>query len=82
MLNAGLPRLVPQPPSPNATAAERLRYARRWAIVAALIAVPVWVLVFVWVDNSAVLLVFVAVIVLTVLNLASLTWRIARAERQ
>jgi hypothetical protein len=75
-------RLVPQPPSPQATKAERLRYARRWAIVATLVAVPVWVLVFLWVQSSAAVVVFVAVAVLTVVNIASLTWRIARAERR
>jgi hypothetical protein len=77
-----VPGLIPEPPSPDASKAERLRYARHWAILAGMVAIPVWIFVFVWVKSSAAVLAFVAVAVLTVINIASLTWRIARAERR
>ena len=75
-------RLFPQRLPREAGSVERLRYVRHWAIVCALIAIPVWVLVFVWVHSSAAVVLFAAVTALTVVNIASLTWRIDRAERQ
>jgi hypothetical protein len=47
-----------------------------------LLAVPVWGLVFLFVRTDVALIAFAAVTAMFVLNIASLTWRIGRAERR
>jgi hypothetical protein len=73
-------RVVPRRLPADATQADRLRYVRHWAIVGALFAVPFWVLVFL--PSGAARLLFVVVISVSLLNVASLSWRIRRVERR
>jgi hypothetical protein len=75
-------RLVPRRPPPEATDADRLRYVRHWAIFGAVLGIPIWVLVFLFVHGEGPVFACAAVTALTVLNIASLTWRIDRAERR
>jgi hypothetical protein len=77
-----VPRVIPQRLPPGATSIDRLRYVRRWAIVGALLAIPFWALVFVWVRSTAVVVLFAVVTALTALNIASLTRQIGRVERE
>jgi hypothetical protein len=72
--------VVPRRPQPGASTTERLRYVRQWAILSAAIAVPMWVLVLLFVHTAAVVLLLVAVVLLSLANIASLTWRIKRGE--
>jgi hypothetical protein len=75
-------RLVPKRPPRDAPRADRLRYARHWAIIGAVLAIPVWAVVFLWARSEVAIVLFVVVTVVTLLNIASLQWQIARAKQQ
>jgi hypothetical protein len=75
-------RLVPRRPAPDAHEVDRLRYVLYWAITGAVLAVPVWAVVFLFMRGVAVVLIFAAVTTLTLLNLASLRRKIDRAKRR
>jgi len=75
-------RLVPRRVAPDASDADRLRYVRHLAIAGAVLSIPVWVLVFVLAHSTGAVVAFGAVTALTLLNIASLTRRIARADRR
>lgn len=75
-------RLLPQRPAPDATELDHLRYVRHWAIIGALLSIPVWALLLLTAPGDVTILVFAAVTALTVYNIVSLSRRIARAERR
>jgi hypothetical protein len=74
--------LIPRAPSPGATDSDRLRYVRRWAFLGFGLAIPIWVFVFLFVRTDVAAVAFALVTVLSVLNIASVTWRIRRADRR
>jgi hypothetical protein len=74
-------RLVPRRLPSDASDADRLRYVRHWAVVGALLAIPFWVLVLLFLKSEGATLLFAVVIAVTLLNIATLTWRINRAKR-
>jgi hypothetical protein len=62
--------------------AERLRYFRAPAIRGSVIAIPVWVLLFVYGHGVwPVVLLAATTTASSILNIGSLTWRISRAQR-
>jgi hypothetical protein len=73
-------RLTPTAPPDGASEAERLRYVREWAVIGAIGGIPVWAMALVFVDGDGVRVAFVAVALLTLLNIASLNRKIRRAE--
>jgi hypothetical protein len=51
----------------------------RVAILGAVLSIPVWALVFLWSRSATAIVLFAVVLAVTLLNLASLQWRIHRA---
>jgi hypothetical protein len=76
-----LPRAIPQPLQPGAGKEDRLRYVRHWAVLAALVAIPCWAAALAYTSASWVRLVLGVVVVVTALNIATLSWRIHRDGR-
>jgi hypothetical protein len=71
-----MPRVIPRSLSPHATKAERLTFTRQWVIIGIVLGLPVWALVLVLVPGTTTWIAFVVVYGLSLLNLASVSWRL------
>jgi hypothetical protein len=75
-----MPRLFPAKLPEDATDEALWRYVRHWAVVGAVLAVPVYAVVLSQTTAPPVLALLVAVTTLTVLNIVSLTRKIRHAQ--
>jgi hypothetical protein len=74
-------RVIPRSLPSDATKRERLTFTRHWVILGIVLGLPVWALVLFWVPGTSTWIAFVVVHGLSLLNLASVSWRLRTTRR-